>query len=69
MSEARESRQRAAAGSLKHPENRLEAGGAAYMPGVCKMSMARMQGADEPANVRDYMETRQKCLRRIMRRK
>lgn len=33
------------------------------------MSMARMQNADEPANARDYTEPRQKCLRRVMRRK
>lgn len=32
------------------------------MPGVCKMSMARMHYADKPANERDYKEARQKCL-------
>lgn len=47
---------------IRFHETCSEMGGAAYMPGVNKLPMARMcASTDEQANVRVYRHVAQKC--------
>ena len=59
---ARRSRQRAAQ-TGEAVESCPEVDGVAYMPGVYKISMVRMNGSsDEPVSVRVYTINMQKCI-------